>query len=264
MALSFRLASYNVLANSYVNPAWYPKVDPKVLDWSQRKFALAEKIERLDADVVCLQELEEDAYSFLELNLRSKGYNNGSYARKNHGKPDGCAIFSREGMLRFISSEAVYYDDGLGRTPSSGHLALIANFESAIGIIKIASTHLKWDSQNKAPAEHIGYRQVKGLIANCVKANLPAYAWIICGDLNAEPGSPIVQELILNGFVDAYHGAEQPTCNPNQRAKRIDYIFHTAGLKAIPAKLTEIDDFTPLPSANEPSDHLAVLAMLSS
>jgi len=31
-------------------------------------------------------------------------------------------------------------------------------------------------------------------------------------------------------------------------------------LRAEPARLMEIDDLTPLPSAEEPSDHLAILA----
>src|SRR6266508_2848668 len=136
MARSFRIASYNVLADSYVKPQWYPNVDPEVLRWDRRKFALAERVARLDT----------------------------------------------------------------------------------------------------------------------------AYAWIVCGDLNAQSDSPVVKELVSSGFVDAYAGREQATCNPNRRAKRIDYIFHTSALRSEPAKLMEIDDLTPLPSADEPSDHLARVA----
>jgi hypothetical protein len=72
----------------------------------------------------------------------------------------------------------------------------------------------------------------------------------------------VVRELVDSGLVDAYAGREQATCNQNRKAKRMDYIFHTPGLKAEPAKLMEIDDLTPLPSADEPSDHLALVAAI--
>ena len=94
MSRSFRIASYNILADSYVNPQWYPNVDPEVLRWDRRKFALAERVLRLDADIICLQEVETDAYSLIEQSLVAKGYD-GVYAKKGCDKPDGCAMFFR-------------------------------------------------------------------------------------------------------------------------------------------------------------------------
>lgn len=259
MAQSFNLASYNILADAYIRPEWYPLVEPEVLRWDKRKFALAEKVARLAADIVCLQEVEPDAYALLELSLSAAGYA-GVYAQKGQGRPDGCATFFRQPGPRFISSETVYYHDGLGGDPDSGHLALLCSFESEWGVIKVANTHLRWDKEGKPPEAHIGYRQIRELLNDHFKTHQAAYAWIICGDLNAQPDSPVVQELTSSGFLDAYKGREQNTCNPNRRAKRIDYIFHTAGLRAEPTRLIEIDGLTPLPSAAEPSDHLAVVA----
>jgi mRNA deadenylase 3'-5' endonuclease subunit Ccr4 len=259
MALSFRISSYNVLADSYVKPQWYPNVDPEVLRWDRRKFALAERVARLDVDIVCLQEVEADAYSLLESSLGAKGYN-GVYAKKGRDKPDGCAMFFRKGGLGFIDSRTIYYRDGGQGAPDSGHLALINSFECELGIIRVATTHLRWGQEDKPPQEHIGYRQIRELIDERFKPDQTAYAWIVCGDLNAQSDSPLVKELVGSGFVDAYAGREKATCNPNRRAKRIDYIFHTSGLRSEPAKLMEIDDLTPLPSAEEPSDHLALVA----
>lgn len=259
MALLFSIASYNALADSYVKPQWYPNVDPEILRWDRRKFALAERIARLDADIVCLQEVEADAYALLERGLGAKGYS-GVYAKKGRDKPDGCATFFRQEALRLAGAETFYYRDGRNGAPDSGHLALIISFEREPGLIRVANTHLKWGQDNKPPEEHIGYRQIKELIDQRVNPDQTAYVWIVCGDLNAESGDPAVRELLGNGFVDAYAGHEQATCNPNVRAKRIDYIFHTPNLIAAPAKLMEIDDFTPLPSADEPSDHLPIMA----
>ena len=268
MAISFSIASYNILADAYVRPERYPNVDPEILRWDRRKFALAEKLARLDADVICLQEVEADAYATIERSLATKGYS-GVYAKKGSGKPDGCAVFFREAGLRFAGADALYYNDGRRDVPDSGHLALIASFESERGVIRVANTHLKWGQDDKPPEEHIGYRQIRELIDKRFKADQAApdskaYAWIVCGDLNARSGDPVVKELLDNGFLDAYAGREQATCNPNGKAKRIDYIFYASlrapNLIAEPAKLTEIDDLTLLPSADEPSDHLAIMA----
>jgi mRNA deadenylase 3'-5' endonuclease subunit Ccr4 len=259
MSPSFRLATYNVLADAYVKPQWYSHVDPEVLRWEKRKFALVEKIERLDADIICLQEVEADAYALFELSFTAKGYA-GLYAKKGAGRPDGCAMFFRQRGLRFAGSETIYYHDGVVGNPESGHLALISSFESEWGIIRVATTHLRWDSADKPPERHIGYRQIRELLNDHFKPDLMAYAWIVCGDFNVESGSPVVKELVSGDFADAYQNHAQPTCNPNRRAKRIDYIFHTAGLRATPARLTEIDDLTPLPSMDEPSDHLPLMA----
>ena len=259
MGRSFSITSYNVLADSYVKPQWYPNVDPEVLRWDRRKFALAERVARLDADIVCLQEVEADAYALLERSLVANGYS-GVYAKKRRDKPDGCAMFFREEWLRFASADMLYYRDGRRGVPDSGHLALIISFECEWGVIRVAATHLRWGQENKSPEDHIGYRQIRELIDERFKPDQTAYAWIVCGDLNAQSGDPVVRELVSNGFLDAYAGREQATCNPNRKAKRIDYIFHTSGLIAEPARLMEIDDHTPLPSADEPSDHLAIMA----
>lgn len=259
MALSFSIASYNILADSYVQPKWYPNVSSENLRWDRRKFALAERIARLDADIICLQEVEADAYALLGGSLGAKGYS-GVYAKKGSDKPDGCAMFFRQEALRLAGADTLYYHDGRLGVPDSGHLALIISFECEWGVIRVATTHLRWGQDNKPPEDHIGYRQIKELMDERFKPDQTAYAWTVCGDLNAQSGDPVVKELAGAGFVDSYAGREQATCNPNGRAKRIDYIFHTSRLIAEPARLTEIDDLTPLPSADEPSDHLAIMA----
>src|SRR5262245_49100581 len=141
MATSFSIASYNILADSYVRPSWYPNVDPEILRWDRRKFALAERIARLDADVVCLQEVEAGAYALLEESLATKGYR-GVYAKKGADKPDGCAMFFRQEGLRFTGADAFYYRDGRLDIADSGHLALITGFELEWGFISVATTHL--------------------------------------------------------------------------------------------------------------------------
>lgn len=262
MPFSFRIASYNILANSYIQPAWYPGVDPGVLRWSWRGPALAEKILTLDADVICLQEVEQESFDELCARLGAKSYS-GVFAKKGQGKPDGCAVFHRPCALKFNGSEAFYYHDGLAGAPDTGHLAQIATFESETGVIKVAGTHLKWGQEDKPLEEHLGHRQIKEMIDQRVKTDHTSFAWVLCGDFNAQPNHPIIRRCAETGFEDAYRGHEQDTCNSNQRAKRIDFILHTAGFTSTPIKLCEIDALTQLPSIEEPSDHLAIAATLT-
>jgi len=50
------------------------------------------------------------------------------------------------------------------------------------------------------------------------------------------------------------------TCNANQRAKLIDYLFFNAKLRAVPRPLAPVGDTTPLPGPHQPSDHVPVAA----
>ncbi len=261
MSHAFQVVSYNVLANSYVNPQWYSHVNPELLPWEKRKAALALKIAGFGADVICLQEVEEEAYAYFAQHLSGQGYA-GLYAKKEQGKPDGCATFFKPVNLPCQKSEAIYYRDDAGGC-RSGHLALLASFELATGTVNIVNTHLKWDLPEKPPAEHWGYRQINELLTSYVLVDNCAATWILCGDLNATPDSTVIHELRAQGFTDAYQGQEQSTCNPQRQAKRIDYIFQRGNWRATPGKLLEIADLTPLPSATEPSDHLAVRATFS-
>jgi endonuclease/exonuclease/phosphatase family metal-dependent hydrolase len=88
-------------------------------------------------------------------------------------------------------------------------------------------------------------------------------SWIICGDLNATAESAVLQGLTQAGFCDAY--ATHPhafTCNANRKARRIDFLLHTSDLLAEPTQLPVIDNDTPLPSAEEPSDHPTISAKM--
>jgi endonuclease/exonuclease/phosphatase (EEP) superfamily protein YafD len=119
----------------------------------------------------------------------------------------------------------------------------------------IANTHLKWDN----PQTHYGYRQMQQLLVECEALNVQS--WIICGDLNVMPSSKVVALLQQAGFNFTHQNAiKAHTCNSNNRAKTLDYLFYNAGLSAEPLPLFPIEDDTPLPGPNQPSDHLPVVA----
>ena len=55
-----RLSTYNVLADAYVRPSFYPATPSQVLVPGQRLPSLLERLHHLDSEVLCLQEVAAD------------------------------------------------------------------------------------------------------------------------------------------------------------------------------------------------------------
>ncbi|HET9915968.1 MAG TPA: endonuclease/exonuclease/phosphatase family protein, partial [Candidatus Binatia bacterium] len=88
-----------------------------------------------------------------------------------------------------------------------------------------------------------------------------ASAWIITGDFNATPESEIVALALQAGLAFSHHHlADVFTCNIGGSARMIDYLFYSRQLSAEPSVLSRIDAQTILPSAEQPSDHVAIMA----
>jgi endonuclease/exonuclease/phosphatase family metal-dependent hydrolase len=258
--MAFLVATYNVLATAYIKPEWYPFSPQELLDPLRRIPALVEHIAQLQSDVLCLQEVEDALYAAIERRLAPLGYA-GSLARKGQDKPDGCATFFLTDafeLVRFVRVE--YQDAGWGR-PSSGHVAQILVLKDGQRFLGIANTHLKWDSPNLPRDQHHGYRQIRQLLQERHLHAPECSGWVICGDLNVTPDSPVVEALHGAGFEFSHAGCDQAaTCNPNRRAKMIDFVFHDRALRAEPLALPAVGNQTPLPGPGQPSDHVAVLA----
>lgn len=228
------MATYNVLADAYIRPSYYPRTDPEILRPDRRWKSVVARLEELAPDVLCLQELEASR------NLHLTGYR-AHYARKGGARPDGCGTFTRKTPFR---AERLEYRDG------TGHIALLVVIEQDGGLLGVANTHLRWDRDNA-----LGLAQLTELL----EATEPfgCDGWIVCGDFNADSGSPSLRMALERGWLDPGGG---PTCNANARARRIDFLLHTPSLLARPHELPAIDDLTPLPSEAQPSDHLPVAA----
>jgi endonuclease/exonuclease/phosphatase family metal-dependent hydrolase len=109
--------------------------------------------------------------------------------------------------------------------------------------------------------ERVGFRQVAELIAVCRDFDLPCQDWVVCGDFNSPPDSKAVGAM--RDAVYSFAHADR-TCRrsavANGRAKLIDYVFHTTGLRARAIDPPVVTDDTKLPSPDQPSDHLALVA----
>ena len=130
-------------------------------------------------------------------------------------------------------------------------------FGHRLGVI---NTHLTWDPPGTARERQRGLRQVNQLVREYEKMTASADAWIIAGDLNVTPGSEIVALIEGRGFRYVHERVAMSTCSFNSEVKMIDYLFHSANLRAAPCDSFAIDARTVMPSAEQPSDHVAVVA----
>ena len=257
--MSFALATYNILASAYIRRAWYPRTPSLVLEPTWRVPALVQHISKLDADLLCLQEVEPESFVALRTSLGEQGYG-GQYARKQAGRPEGVAIFYRQRIFELLSVRALAYADG-GGTPDTGYIALIARFQTANGVLGVVNTHLMWDPPNTPQGALINLRQARQLIVEYENCKSDARGWIIGGDFNATPASETVLLLEEARLKYAHRDFTNSfTCNMGGSARMIDYLFFSAALHADPSAPTQIDSQTILPSAEQPSDHIAIVS----
>jgi endonuclease/exonuclease/phosphatase family metal-dependent hydrolase len=249
------LATYNLLAQAYVQPDRYRAVAPELLEPGHRRAAVLERVAGLEADLLCLQEVEVGMAQALADHLAPRGYA-GHFQRKGQGRPDGCATFWRGAAAREVT--ALEYDEGLGSAPS-GHVALLVELELEGRALCVVNTHLKWDPPARPAATRLGVLQARALGAWLAGRS----ATVVCGDLNVGPADAVVEALREVGFRDVFAGSEQPhTCCAHGRTSRMDHVLVRGDLHGTPGPAVDLSGLTALPSATEPSDHVPLVARL--
>jgi mRNA deadenylase 3'-5' endonuclease subunit Ccr4 len=242
------LVTWNVLADAYAKPQFYPHLDRALLRRGARIPGIVAWLAASDADVACLQEAEPPLIEA----LRQAGGWDVHYAPKV-GKPDGCAMLARR-AASLEDVRTIELADGAPDRTDSGHIALHAILRDGPARCELATSHLKWDPPGTASEQRWATRQVRHLVSAFGELDRA----IVCGDLNVEPTDRAYHMLIEAGFVDPMAAELRPTANPNGRAKRIDHVLCGRALVATPLPVMEIDDTTPLPSSVMPSDHVPV------
>ncbi len=250
-----------MLATAHLGRGDYSAVDPDLLDPAWRVPALVRHVAGLDADLLCLQEVEPEVFLALQETLAPLGYA-GHLELKGRGKPDGCAtLFRTHAFSLRRTGRLEYLDREKGPDTHSGHVALLQALEYQGRLLGVANTHLRWDRPGTAKKKQIGHRQALELLDACRTFEPSCDGWIVCGDFNRRPDSEVVATLRQAGFQYAHAGRPHVrSAVANRHASLIDYLFHSRGLRARPIDPPPVSDASVLPSAGQPSDHLALLA----
>ncbi|NWQ73234.1 ANGE2 protein, partial [Columbina picui] len=194
----FTVMSYNILSQNLLedNSHLYKHCRQRLLIWTYRFPNILQEIKQLDADVLCLQEVQEDHYrTEIKSSLESLGYHC-EYKMRTGRKPDGCATCFKTSKFSLISSKPVEFfrrDIPLLDRDNVGLVLLLQpKFHCKTNAaICIANTHLLYNPRRG----DIKLTQLAILLAEIASVAPQKDGTfcpiILCGDFNSVPGSPL-------------------------------------------------------------------------
>lgn len=245
--MAFKALTWNILAQAYTLPNRYPLSPPEALQPGPRRQLLLTRLAAIDADAICLQEVEGDSYAAI-CHLLGPGFH-GAFAQK-HNKPDGSALFLRKTLFPTARFETLHY---VASDAGYDHLALIAQTEHDGKGLHIASTHLRWQRRDTPLDRHQGRAQMLELLENLPGPRL------VCGDLNALSEGVVIQAAMDRGLrLSCRTQRPWDTVNIDGKCRKLDYLLCSAEFTPQPGTLPRLRRDTPMPSLSEPSDHLPV------
>ena len=196
-AQQFRVMTYNVLAETYAigySRYKYAKVPDNVIDWQYRFGVLKEHFTKSDADIICLQEIEEPSFkNEFSTFFKELGYSGIMQEKKTIGN----AIFYRDSKfkLRFTNSRSRVLLAAFTPLNSSEQEH---EKNDTVAPLYICNAHLDGNPQKP----HERFNQIKSLFAQLKKeetqGNFSIKEAIICGDFNCDHKSGIY-ELLTSG-----------------------------------------------------------------
>eukprot|EP00871_Galdieria_phlegrea_P005026 jgi/Galph1/5524/GphlegSOOS_G4132.1 len=214
---SFRVLSYNCLAEIYTSESLHSHCPDWALAWTYRRRNLLNELTRYNVDIMCLQEIQADHYEdYLKPALSRLGYD-GVYKAKSReamgqkGKMDGCATCWKRNLFHLREQFVIDFNavaclrhfahpQALNRL-LKGNIALVTilDFVDGSGSICLVNIHIYWDPEQT----DVKLFQVDVLLEELeislsqMGPNIPL---IIAGDFNSTPDST-VYELISTGTV---------------------------------------------------------------
>lgn len=252
-------------------------------DWEARRPAIAATLARLDADVICLQEVWDDgSVCFSQELADGLGFHHTyGFRLVLNGVRFGNAVLSRWPIMASDVLE-------LPGDPSANErrVCVRADIDGPRGALQVFSTHLNWRFDQSAIRQD-QVRAICGFIASSRPEGGRTYPPILCGDFNADPDSDEIRMITGKAappeaklvFHDAWDVAGQASgssatgatwSNANPYAaldlepdRRIDYVFvgWPKALGAGHVTSCRLEGLEPVEGV-VPSDHLAVLAEL--
>jgi endonuclease/exonuclease/phosphatase family metal-dependent hydrolase len=251
--------------------------------WEARRPAIAATLARLDADVICLQEVWDDGAACFAAELaEGLGFHHAFGARLEvEGVRFGNAVLSRW-PIREHEVLPLPAPPGLDELRT----CVRADIDGPRGALQVFSTHLNW----RFDQSHVRQEQVRAIcafIAASRRGGGQPFPPVLCGDFNADPDSDEVRMLTGRAatpvpklvFHDAWEvagrasessatGATWTNDNPYARLdlepdRRIDYVlagWPKAGGAGHVTRCT-VEGLEPVDGV-VPSDHLAVLTHL--
>ncbi|GAB2233085.1 hypothetical protein Droror1_Dr00002300 [Drosera rotundifolia] len=228
---NFTVLSYNILADVYATSESYSYCPSWALSWTYRCQNLLREMVGYRADIICLQEVQNDHFEeFFSPELDKHGYQ-AIYKRKTSEVSqtlDGCATFFRRDRFSHVKKYEVEFNKAAqslaeavvpnGQKKNALHrlikdnVALIVVVEAKFNhqgddnlgkrqLLCVANTHVNVHHDLKDVKLWQVHTLLKGLEKIAASADIPM---LVCGDFNSAPGSS-PHSLLALGKVDAMH-----------------------------------------------------------
>ncbi|XP_071019121.1 protein angel homolog 2 isoform X1 [Oncorhynchus clarkii lewisi] len=194
----FSVMSYNILSQDLLhdNNYLYKHCSSSILNWNHRLSNILKELKEHNADIMCLQEVQEDHYEKqIKPSLEALGYQC-EYKRRTGRKPDGCAVVYKKDRFSLLSSHPVeYFRRGIPLLDRDnvGLVLLLRPTGSSRpeDCVCVANTHLLYNPRRG----DIKLAQLAMLLAEIsTVSRLPdgsSCPIILCGDFNSVPWSPL-------------------------------------------------------------------------
>ncbi|XP_051265465.1 LOW QUALITY PROTEIN: protein angel homolog 2 [Dicentrarchus labrax] len=227
-AFDFSVMSYNILSQELLqdNAYLYRHCNPAILHWNHRLPNLLAEIQLYNADILCLQEVQEDHYeNQIKPALQALGYQC-EYKKRTGNKPDGCAVIFKSSRLSLLSSNPVEFfrpGDALLDRDNVGLVVLLQPNDTTgqsdpSAFICVANTHLLYNPRRG----DIKLAQLAILLAEINRlSRLPDGSTnpvVLCGDFNSTPRSPLYS-FLTTGSLD-YRGLQISTVSGQENSPR--------------------------------------------
>lgn len=230
----FSLVSYNILSQTLLHDHGYlyTSCNPKDLEWPRRGHRILSELLRKQADIICLQEVEnEHLQSLYRPKLATYGYQC-LYKKKTGYKIDGCAIFFKSKLFHLLDHKGIEFNrtdmTNLLNRDNVGIIAVLkpkSTFESESRLV-IANTHLIFNPKRC----DIKLAQLKLFLSeleeislehhDAVKNERCHYPTILCGDLNSVPESDVIRFTVKNLATSNESENEEKCEQPESQAIR--------------------------------------------
>uniref|UniRef100_A0A8C6TQE6 Angel homolog 2 (Drosophila) n=2 Tax=Neogobius melanostomus TaxID=47308 RepID=A0A8C6TQE6_9GOBI len=202
----FTVMSYNILSQDLLvdNSYLYRHCDPLVLLWEYRLPRILREIQAHDADILCLQEVQEDHFiRQIRPALEALGYQC-EYKKRTGYKSDGCAVVFKTSRLSLLSANPVEYfrrGDTLLDRDNVGLVVRLSPASDPASSFCVANTHLLYNPRRG----DIKLAQLAILLAEVKRmSRLPDGSTnpvLLCGDFNSTPWSPLYR-FLTTGCLD--------------------------------------------------------------
>uniref|UniRef100_A0A914WA32 Endonuclease/exonuclease/phosphatase domain-containing protein n=1 Tax=Plectus sambesii TaxID=2011161 RepID=A0A914WA32_9BILA len=203
-AVPLTVCSYNVLCQTTIADTsyLYTHLSDKqhLLDWSYRSALLREELPMLDADILCLQEVQNDHYDDFYVPLMSQLGYEGCFKKRTGEKVDGCATFWRTSKFQMQDYRWIEYNVAPNSTLDRDNVGIIValTVKGTQARLFVANTHLLFNPNRG----DVKLAQLAMLFSNLEQMSYRGEendrdSLVICGDFNMEPLSPNYEFIVV-------------------------------------------------------------------